>query len=303
MVVSKVAEVFSLVDIAAVTPATQTNVTRSSVWRLVRRFWLVAMAAATFVEIHVCARHVLLRSHASSTKLMISLRSMLRVVGASLNPTRIAHGPNLILATHVAHCRRYSMSEGNSLNLRHSISERKQGLSYSNGVSLQISPPKHSGQCCRPFPTRNIENDQPSLYRPSTSSPVSTPGRANRWIDFDAEKADKEMAVQRKIDEASFVKLQPSQLVYHETYRPTTTENGVRIKGKPSHHILSRVSNDNPFHESVTGDETPSDPFGDMGEAFSEMKVSPNPSAKSKLKPKPTSKTDQMLDLEDLIEL
>ena len=173
---------------------------------------------------------------------------------------------------------------------------------------MQISPSKHSRQYSRRFPTRNIENDQPSLYRPSTSSPVSSPGRANRWMDFDAEKADKEMAAQRKIDEASFVKLQPSQLVYHETYRPTTTENGVRIKGKPSHHIMSRVGNNNPFHGSVTGNETPSDPFGDMGdmgEAFSEMKVSPNPSAKSKQKqkPKPTLKKHQMLDLEDLIEL
>jgi hypothetical protein len=101
------------------------------------------------------------------------------------------------------------------------------------------------------------------------------------------------MAKQRLKEEASAPKPNPSQIVYHETYLPITTKDGVRVKGRGSRRVLSRVGDDGP-RQSSTKSETSADPFGII-EPFSELKVAP-PVTQMKMK-------NQDTESEDLIEL
>lgn len=149
------------------------------------------------------------------------------------------------------------------------------------------------------FRAVNFNSSTPVFENPDAASPTSSPGSAEKWKSFNAEKSDKEMARKRLLAESSAPKVHPSQQVYHETYLPTFVQNGVRVKGKGSRRVVSRVDNDDDDvdphkHGSVVKPDTLLDPFGPIGEAFSELKVD------STSVPLDTASTDA---LGDLIEL
>lgn len=165
------------------------------------------------------------------------------------------------------------------------------GRNLSDNVSPRTNPPKNSSLPGRHFgKSRNNSAARPLFESPKTASPASSPGSANKWKTFNAKKADEEMEKRRLIEEAAFPKPDPAQMVYHETYLPTTTKSGIRVKGKGSRRILSRVGDDGPGHRAC-GSVALSDPFGDIGEAFSELEV---------ISKAPSKKT---VDSEDLIDL
>lgn len=94
---------------------------------------------------------------------------------------------------------------------------------------------------------------QSSLNAPKKDPPASSPGTAEKWRNFDAKKSDIELAKKRALEEAAAPKFDASQQVIHETYLPTTVENGIRVKHKGIRRIIPAISKgDN------TGAETPS---------------------------------------------
>jgi helicase required for RNAi-mediated heterochromatin assembly 1 len=77
----------------------------------------------------------------------------------------------------------------------------------------------------------------------STTSLRSGPGMPYQWQNWDAKKSDAEMAEKARLLEAEKPRVDASKLVYNDTWRPATVENGVRFLSGPERKVVPRLEN------------------------------------------------------------
>jgi helicase required for RNAi-mediated heterochromatin assembly 1 len=77
----------------------------------------------------------------------------------------------------------------------------------------------------------------------STTSLRSGPGMPDQWKNWDAKKSDAEMAEKARLLEAEKPRVDASKLVYNDTWRPATVENGMRVLSGPERKVVRRLEN------------------------------------------------------------
>jgi helicase required for RNAi-mediated heterochromatin assembly 1 len=109
-------------------------------------------------------------------------------------------------------------------------------------------PMSDSGKQAPHMLASQCKSEPGGFYNPMPRQ--SSLGALEKWRNWDAKKGDSEMAEIRLI-EASKKMTALSELVYEDTWRPVSIENGVRSLSGPERKIIRRFDNDNTSRSQV----------------------------------------------------